>query len=138
MRPQDRGDVRHHAGGDLRAADLQGLRCRGQEGSGCCCAAECPGCATQLSSKRVDAVFYDTPSLAWAAKQQPQAFELFPKQYVKKEGDDIVALGLEKGSPLTPALHAAMQSLIDGPEYKATLEKWGLGSGAIPSASVAK
>jgi polar amino acid transport system substrate-binding protein len=93
---------------------------------------------TQLSSKRIEAVFYDTPSLAWAAKQQPQAFELLPKQYVKKEGDNIVALGLDKGSPLTPALHAAMQSLIDGPEYKATLDKWGLGSGAIPSASVAK
>ena len=93
---------------------------------------------TQLSSKRIEAVFYDTPSLAWAAKQQPQAFELLPAQYVKKEGDNIVALGLAKGSPLTPALHAAMQSLIDGPEYKATLDKWGLGSGAIPSASVAK
>jgi polar amino acid transport system substrate-binding protein len=96
------------------------------------------GALTQLSSKRVDGVFYDTPSLAWAAKQQPQAFELFPQQYVKKEGDDIVALGLAKGSPLTPALHAAMQSLIDGPEYKATLNKWRLGAGAIPSASVAK
>ena len=96
------------------------------------------GALTQLSSKRVDGVFYDTSSLAWAVKQQPQAFELFPKQYVKKEGDDIVALGLAKGSPLTPALHAAMQSLIDGPEYKATLDKWGLGAGAIPAASVAK
>ncbi|MDX6232147.1 MAG: polar amino acid transport system substrate-binding protein [Nocardioidaceae bacterium] len=96
------------------------------------------GALTQLSSKRVDGVFYDTSALAWAAKQQPQAFELFPKQYVKTEGDDIVALGLAKDSLLTPALHAAMQSLIDGPEYKATLDKWGLGGGAIPTASVAK
>jgi polar amino acid transport system substrate-binding protein len=96
------------------------------------------GALTQLSSKRIDGVFYDTPSLAWAAKQQPQAFELFPKQYVKKEGDDVVALGLAKGSPLTPALRAAMQSLIDGPEYKATLDKWGLAGGAIPTATVAK
>ena len=93
---------------------------------------------TQLSSKRIEAVFYDTPSLAWAAKQQPQAFELLAKQYVKTEGDNIVALGLAKDSPLTPALHAAMQSLIDGPEYKATLDKWNLGAGAIPTASVAK
>ena len=96
------------------------------------------GALTQLSSKRVDGVFYDTSALAWAAKQQPQAFELFPKQFVKKEGDSIVALGLAKGSPMTPAFLAAMQSLMDGPEYKATLTKWGLGSGAIPAASVAK
>lgn len=96
------------------------------------------GALTQLSSKRVDGVFYDTSALAWAAKQQPQAFELFPKQFVKKEGDDIVALGMAKGSPLAPALLAAMQSLIDGPEYKATLDKWGLGAGAIPTASMAK
>jgi polar amino acid transport system substrate-binding protein len=96
------------------------------------------GALTQLASKRVDGVFYDTPSLAWAAKQQPQAFQLLSPQYKKKEGNDIVALGLAKGSPLTPALHAAMQSLIDGPEYKATLDKWGLGAGAIPSATVAK
>jgi polar amino acid transport system substrate-binding protein len=96
------------------------------------------GALTQLSSKRIDGVFYDTSALAWAAKQQPQAFELFPKQFVKKEGDSVVALGLAKDSPLTAAMHAAMQSLIDGPEYKATLDKWGLGSGAIPTAAVAK
>ena len=96
------------------------------------------GALTQLASKRVEGVFYDTSALAWAAKQQPQAFELFPKQFVKKEGDSVVALGLAKGSPMTPAFLAAMQSLMDGPEYKATLDKWGLGAGAIPTASVAK
>ena len=89
------------------------------------------GALTQLSSKRVDGVFYDTAPLAWAAKQQPQAFELFPQQYKKKVGNNIVALGTAKNSGLAPALHAAMQSLMAGPAYKATLEKWGLGSGAI-------
>ena len=87
---------------------------------------------TQLDSKRVDGVFYDTSSLAWAAKQQPQAFELLSPQYKKKQGDNIVALGLAKDSPLTPALHAAMQSLIDGPAYQAALDRWNLGAGAIP------
>lgn len=91
---------------------------------------------TQLDSKRVDGVFYDTSSLAWAAKQQPQAFELLSPQYKKKQGDNIVALGLAKDSPLTPALHAAMQSLIDGPAYQAALDSWNLGAGAIPTAEV--
>jgi len=86
---------------------------------------------TQLASKRIEGVFSDTPQVAWAAKQQPQAFELFPQQYQKKEGDNIVALGTAKGSGLGKALHAAMQSLMDGPAYKAALEKWGLGSGVI-------
>jgi polar amino acid transport system substrate-binding protein len=91
---------------------------------------------TQLASKRIEGIFNDTPQLAWAAKQQPQAFELFPQQYQKKEGDNIVALGAAKRSELAPALHVAMQSMMDGPAYKATLEKWGLGSGVIPTSEL--
>ena len=93
---------------------------------------------TQLDSKRVDGVFYDTSSLAWAAKQQPQAFELLAPQYQKKQGDNIVALGLAKDSALTPALHAAMQSLMDDSAYQAALDRWNLGAGAIPTAKVLK
>ena len=89
------------------------------------------GALTQLVAKRIDGVFSDTSQLAWAAKQQPQSFELLSPQYQKEEGDDIVALGLKKDSPLTPALHAAMQSLMDSPAYQATLDRWGLGAGAI-------
>jgi polar amino acid transport system substrate-binding protein len=109
------------------------------------------GALTQLASKRIDGVFSDTSQLAWAAKQQPQAFELFPEQYKKSEsiceGDAtlkrlcsnaVVALGVKKDSPLAPALQVAMQSLMDGPVYKATLEKWGLGSGAIESSELLK
>jgi polar amino acid transport system substrate-binding protein len=93
---------------------------------------------TQLASKRIEGVFNDTSQLAWAAKQQPQAFELFPEQYKKKVGNSIVALGVAKNSPLAPALHAAMQSLMAGPAYKATLDKWGLGSGVIPTSELLK
>jgi polar amino acid transport system substrate-binding protein len=96
------------------------------------------GALTQLASKRIEGVFNDTSQLAWAAKQQPQAFELFPQQYKKKVGNSIVALGVAKNSPLAPALHAAMQSLMAGPAYKATLEKWGLGSGAIATSELLK
>ena len=96
------------------------------------------GALTQLASKRIEGVFNDTSQLAWAAKQQPQAFELSPQQYKKKVGNNIVALGVAKNSPLAPALHAAMQSLMAGPAYKATLEKWGLGSGAIATSELLK
>jgi polar amino acid transport system substrate-binding protein len=93
------------------------------------------GALTQLVAKRIEGVFSDTSQLAWAAKQQPQAFELLSPQYQKKEGDDTAALGLPKNSPLTPALHAAMQSLMDGPAYQATLDRWGLGAGALSTDS---
>jgi len=89
------------------------------------------GALTQLVAKRLDGVFSDTSQLAWAAKQQPQSFELLSPQYVKEVGDDTAALGLQKDSPLTPALHAAMQSLMDSPAYQETLDRWGLGAGAI-------
>jgi polar amino acid transport system substrate-binding protein len=89
------------------------------------------GALTQLAAKRIDGVFSDTSQLAWAAKQQPQSFELLSPQYVKEVGDDTAALGLPKDSPLTPALHAAMQSLMDSPAYQETLDRWGLGAGAI-------
>ena len=94
------------------------------------------GALTQLVAKRLDGVFSDTSQLAWAAKQQPQSFELLSPQYQKEEGDDIVALGLPKDSPLTPALHAAMQSLMDSPAYQATLDRWGLGAGAISESKI--
>ena len=35
---------------------------------------------TQLASKRVDGVFYDTRALAWADKQQPNAFTVLTPQ----------------------------------------------------------
>ena len=86
---------------------------------------------TQLSSGRIEAVFYDTSSLAWAAKQQPDQFELLEPQYQKKAGNDIVAIGLDKRSPMTKAIHAAVQSMMDDGTYQEALDRWGLGAGAI-------
>ena len=37
-----------------------------------------------------------------------------------------------------PALHAAMQSLMDDGAYQAALDRWGLGSGAIAASEVLK
>lgn len=91
---------------------------------------------TQLASKRLDGVFYDTSSLGWAAKKQSQSFQLVTPQYKKETGTDLVALGIAKDSPLIPALHAATQSVLDSPQYKKALDAWGLGAGAITTATL--
>ncbi|MFC9351909.1 ABC transporter substrate-binding protein [Arthrobacter sp. NPDC057013] len=90
---------------------------------------------TQLASKRIDGVFYDTASLVWAQKQQPDTFTILSPQ-VDTRSDHVVAIGLKKGSPLTPALQKATQSVLDSPEYKKSLANWGLESGAITEAKL--
>ncbi|MEV7662040.1 ABC transporter substrate-binding protein [Paenarthrobacter sp. NPDC089316] len=90
---------------------------------------------TQLASKRIDGIFYDTTSLAWAGKQQPNAFTILTPQ-VDVGASDLTAIGVKKGSPLTPALQAAIQSVLNSPEYKKSLETWGLESGAITDAKL--
>jgi polar amino acid transport system substrate-binding protein len=90
---------------------------------------------TQLASKRVDGVLYDTPALVWAEKQQPNAVEVLSPQ-VDTRTEHIVAVALKKGSPLTPALQAAVQSVLDSPEYKESLSTWGLTDGAVTDAKL--
>jgi polar amino acid transport system substrate-binding protein len=90
---------------------------------------------TQLASKRVDGVFYDTPALVWAAEQQPNTFTILTPQ-VDTRSDHVAAIALKKGSPLTPALQAAVQSVLDSPEYKKSLATWGLESAAITEAKL--
>lgn len=90
---------------------------------------------TQLASKRIDGILYDTTSLAWAAKQQPGAFTILTPQ-INVGSSDLTAIGLKKGSALTPALQAAVQSVLNSPEYKQSLSNWGLESGAITDAKL--
>ena len=90
---------------------------------------------TQLASKRIDGILYDTPSLVWADQQQPNTFTILSPQ-VDTRSDHVAAIGLKKGSPLTPALQKATQSVLDSPEYKKSLGNWGLESGAITEAKL--
>lgn len=90
---------------------------------------------TQLASKRVDGVFYDTPSLVWADEQQPNTFTVLSPQ-VDTRTEHINAMGLKKGSALTPALQAAVQSVLEGPEYKKSLDTWGLSTAGITTANL--
>ncbi|WP_426301989.1 ABC transporter substrate-binding protein [Arthrobacter sp. R-11] len=89
---------------------------------------------TQLHSKRIDGILYDTTALGWAAKQQPESFDLLGR--VNVGSSDVTAIGVKKGSPLTPALQKAIQSVLETPEYKKSLETWGLESGAITDAKL--
>jgi polar amino acid transport system substrate-binding protein len=77
---------------------------------------------TQLSSGRVKAVYYDTTSVLWAATQQPDRFEVLTPQV----NESIVAVALPKGGELTPAVQAAIQSILPSPEYQEWLQRWGL------------
>jgi polar amino acid transport system substrate-binding protein len=89
---------------------------------------------TQLHSKRIDGILYDTTALGWAAKQQPDSFTVIGR--VNVGSSDVTAIGIKKDSPLTPALQAATQSVLESPEYKEALETWGLESGAITDAKL--
>lgn len=89
---------------------------------------------TQLVSSRVDGVFYDSTSLTWAAKQQPNTFTVL-KPLLRTAP---VALALKKHSPLTPAIKAAMQSIIDSPKYEQALNRWGFQGLGIKKAAMSK
>lgn len=88
---------------------------------------------TQVASRRIDGVFYDTTSLNWADAQQPNTFQVLKPQVAT--ADNAVALG--KGSALTPAIQAAIQSIIDSPKYKEALSRWGFDALGIDKASIA-
>jgi polar amino acid transport system substrate-binding protein len=87
---------------------------------------------TQLSSGRVKAIYYDTPSLRWAAKQQPTKFEVLTPQV----NESTVAVALPKGGELTPAVQAAIQSIMASPEYQEMLQRWGLDGLGITEAKL--
>ncbi|MFI7292313.1 ABC transporter substrate-binding protein [Streptomyces sp. NPDC050121] len=88
---------------------------------------------TQLVSKRIDAVMYDFISLEWAAAQQPKTFDVLKPLVATKPA----TVALKKDSPLTPAIKAAIQSIIDSPKYTQALDRWGLKDLGIKAAAMA-
>lgn len=89
----------------------------------------------QLHSKRVDGVLYDAGALSWAHIQQPKAFTVLEPRMETRTNTNL-AIGLKKGSPLAPALQKAIQSVLEVPEYKKSLDYWGLGDSAITEATI--
>jgi polar amino acid transport system substrate-binding protein len=88
---------------------------------------------TQVASRRIDGVFYDTTSLIWADKQQPETFEVLEPPAASSD----VAVALGKGSELTPAVQAAIQSIMDSPKYDEALARWGFEGRGIDKATIA-
>ena len=89
----------------------------------------------QLHSKRIDAILYDTTALAWAQTKQPDSFTMLTPP-LNVGGTGICAVAVKKGSELTPAIQAAVQSILADPEYKESLKTWGLEFGAITDAKL--
>lgn len=85
----------------------------------------------QLSSGRVDAVYADTPVLAYATVQRPGKLELGSEL-----NRSAVSIGLPKGSALTPAVQAALQVLMASPVYGEIFAKWGLKGAVTASAAL--
>ncbi|TQF03471.1 ABC transporter substrate-binding protein [Kitasatospora acidiphila] len=84
-----------------------------------------------LVAGRDDAMLADSPVVDYAIKISGQ---------LAKIGDttDTAPYGavVAKGSPLTPAIHGAIQSLIDDGTYAKILQKWGVQAGAITKSVV--
>jgi polar amino acid transport system substrate-binding protein len=90
-------------------------------------------CLTQLASKRVDGIYYDSPALAWAATKQPNAFQVLTPAV----DDSPAAIATKKGSAFTPALQAAIQSIIkDDALYQKALNRWNLNGLGIKTAQL--
>lgn len=75
----------------------------------------------QLGSGRVDGVLGDTPVIAYAASQTPGRFAM-----VAELNRSPVAIGLPKGSDLTPTVQAAIQALMNSGTYQRIFAKWGM------------
>ncbi|MGC7101323.1 ABC transporter substrate-binding protein [Amycolatopsis lurida] len=89
---------------------------------------------TQVASKRIDGVFYDATSLTWASTKQPNTFDVLQPVY----NTAPVAVALNLNSPLTPAVQAALQSIIDSPKYNEALSRWGFDGLGITTAARSK
>lgn len=76
-----------------------------------------------LVSGRVDAVAADSISMAYQGKLAGDTFELA----AGKDYEPVpTAVALPKDSELTPAIAAAVKSLIQGSTYSALFAKWGM------------
>lgn len=83
--------------------------------------------ATALVNGQVDAMSADSPVTAYAIKQNQSTIEPAGSIF------DAAPYGwpIKKGSALGPVLQEAVQSLIDGGQYRKIAEGWGVQEGAI-------
>ena len=80
-----------------------------------------------LALGRADAMSADSPITQYAVSQVKDKIELAGDSF------DTAPYGIavKKGSELSKALTAALQSMVDDGSYKTVLDKWGVYSGAV-------
>lgn len=88
------------------------------------------GAATALVLGRADAFSADSPVSAYAVERSDGSISLAGPI------SDAAPYGwpVKKGSPLAPALAAALQHLIDTGDYQRILEQWGITDGLVDGA----
>jgi polar amino acid transport system substrate-binding protein len=86
-----------------------------------------------LTANRVVAMLADSPIVAYAAKTTEGAVEAVGQPY--DTAPYGIVLAKDQGE-FSDAVRAAIQSLIDDGTYKAILDKWNVGAGAIPTSQV--
>ncbi|AZA11318.1 ABC transporter substrate-binding protein [Corynebacterium gerontici] len=88
--------------------------------------------ATALVLGRADAFSADSPVLAWAVTRAEGKIEATGEIF------DAAPYGfaVPKGSPLGPAVAAALQHLIETGEYQRILSQWGIHDGLVDSALI--
>lgn len=81
---------------------------------------------------RADALSADSPVTAWAVNRADGQLELVGEMF------DAAPYGfaVPKGSPLGPAMAAAMQHLIDTGDYERILSQWGVETGLLEQAQI--
>lgn len=78
-----------------------------------------------LTAGRIDAVYVDGPTLAYAVKQAGQ-IEVLGELDISP-----VSIGFKKGAGLEKSVELGLQSLTESGIYQQILDKWGVGNGAI-------
>jgi len=78
-----------------------------------------------LTAGRIDAVYIDGPTLAYAVKQGGKIEEIGEKDV------SPVSIGFKKGAGLQKAIQLGLEALGKSGMYKQILDKWGVGSGAV-------
>jgi polar amino acid transport system substrate-binding protein len=86
-----------------------------------------------LSANRAVAMLADSPVVDYAVKTTEGAIEPVGQTYDTAPYGIVVAKGQTE---FTDALRGAVQALIDDGTYKAILDKWNVGGGAIPTSQV--
>nr|WP_231569533.1 ABC transporter substrate-binding protein [Prescottella defluvii] len=88
--------------------------------------------ANALILGRVDALSADSPVTAYAIKRSNGRLEEAGGVYDASPYGWVIA----KGSPLGPTLQQALQYLIDGGQYRAIAEAWGVEAGIIDTSVI--